>query len=142
MKHGRSDLYARLAIAALFAALLFTGYLLYKQYSRAERADIIRLEKLHLSDIRVHRPLGAADSSYIQPWMTFDYISAIFRVPSAYLASDLALSGNGYPRISINRYAGAHGINADTLTSKVADAVRAYLSASSTVATTTPSTGN
>ncbi|MFA6254149.1 MAG: hypothetical protein WC640_02770 [Candidatus Paceibacterota bacterium] len=47
----------------------------------------------------------------IQPWLTFDYLNHVFRLPPTYLANKLPKPDAHYPNISIERYTDRHGLN-------------------------------
>lgn len=52
------------------------------------------------------RPAREADAgeARIMPWMTFEYVNAVFRLPSDYLRSKLGIDDERYPRMDIRSY--------------------------------------
>lgn len=48
--------------------------------------------------------------SEIQPWMTFQYVNFIFKLPPTYLEGSLGIPASQYPNIQIVRYARMHDL--------------------------------
>ena len=72
-------------------------------------------------------PTGPITPANIQPWMTFNYINVVFRLPADYLRTELKLTDPNYPRISIGRYAKRNKLNAEELFNSVKAAVDARI---------------
>ncbi len=53
--------------------------------------------------------------SDIRPWMTFDYINVVFKLPTDYLQNKLNITDYRYPNIRVDRYALHHGLNPNQL---------------------------
>jgi len=78
-----------------------------------------------------HRqPVGVGDVAYISPWMTFDYITKIFHLPSTYLEQTLQIHDSKYPLITISQYAKKTNTNTSLLIEKLQTAVKNYLASS------------
>jgi hypothetical protein len=141
-------------IILIFLALVLIILIvqLWRQYTFIQRAQTMQVLRGHISQevqqltaLRQRGPLTAADVSYIQAWMTFDYINTAFNIPPSYLSNYLTenlhlvngSAGSGsdisdiYPHLSISHYARENATSSAALTTVVADAVRSYLIASS-----------
>ena len=55
----------------------------------------------------------------IEPWMTFEYLSHVFVLPSDVLKNKLAITDPRYPRLSIQRYAADANLSEADALSKV-----------------------
>ena len=64
--------------------------------------------------------------SDIQPWMTFQYIDFIFKLPPNYLQDSLVITDPRYPNVQIARYARMHGLVLQTFLKKVQTTVAGY----------------
>lgn len=130
MPPQRSNWYAEIAVAVLVVALLILSIFLVRQYRIAARQGIISAERIHFADIVHRHSLGAVDAGLIAPWMTFDYISVSYKVPVPYLTMALQISSStqGYPNITISRYARTIATSSAAFAKEVQDAVRGYLS--------------
>ncbi len=80
----------------------------------------------HISSLRKNGPLPVSDASYIQDWMTFDYINSIFALPSDYLKNSLAIQDPQYPHTSIVRYARETKLDEGHFTQAVITSVGSY----------------
>lgn len=120
-------------VLVLVIILLLLGYETYRQYRYLERAHLAQLQRLHISDLLQHRKLTAADVSYIQPWMTFDYVSAVFVVPIDYLKMNLNISDPRYPYLSLGRYARSRNLNPTDFVGQTENVVYQYLVGTSTI---------
>ncbi len=130
MTPRRSNLYAKIAVAVLVVALIILSIFLVRQYRIAARQGIISAERIHFAGIVSKHSLGAADVDLIAPWMTFDYVSVSFKVPSSYLMASLGIPSStaGYPNITIGRYARSIATSSTAFTIEVQNAIKVYLS--------------
>jgi hypothetical protein len=126
-------------IILIFLALVLIILIvqLWRQYTFIQRAQTMQVLRGHISQevqqltaLRQRGPLTAADVSYIQAWMTFDYINTAFNIPPSYLSN--YVHSSLYPHLSISHYARETATSSAALITDVAGAVRAYLTASST----------
>ncbi len=62
----------------------------------------------------------------IAGWMTFRYLNFVFKLPPAYLATELHISDKQYPNIQISRYARTHQIDSVQFLDSVQKAVASY----------------
>ena len=123
---------------AKIAIIILLGRQLWRQYSAIQRAHLINSERFELDNLRMQHPLTANDVSYIQPWMTFDYISMTFKVPTDYLQVQLHLSDPRYPHVSISRYSKNQLTDPTNLTTETQRVVSDYLSGTTTSTISTP----
>ena len=125
----RSNWYAEIAIALLVLALVILSVFLVRQYRITAREGAVSAEKIRFADLLHHRSLGGNDVSLIEPWMTFDYVSISFKVPSAYLMTALSIASSTpkYPNVTIGRYARTIATSSTAFTAFVRAAVQSYL---------------
>ncbi len=64
----------------------------------------------------------------IEPWMTFDYINVVFKLPQNYLKNILGINDSQYPNIRLDTYAKRSNINPDLLLSVVKQYITTYKS--------------
>jgi hypothetical protein len=107
--------------ALLLAALVWFGSDVFSLY----REGLISPAFQRMHHRSVGRPLPIV--SEIQGWMTFRYINYVFNLPTNYLGSKLDISDSNYPNITLNKYAGAHGLGQAEFLSSVKNAVEAAL---------------
>ncbi len=51
----------------------------------------------------------------IRPWMTFDYLNTVFKLPSDYFKNKLSITDFKYPNIRIDHYALSQKINPEQM---------------------------
>ncbi len=133
----------KIIVAFLALVLIILIVQVWRQYTFIQRAQTIQAIRGHISQdmqqlaaLRRRGPLTAVDSSYIQAWMTFDYINTAFNIPpgylSNYLANNVRDSSDQYPHISISHYARETATSSAALTIDITSAVQAYFNVSST----------
>ena len=59
----------------------------------------------------------------IAPWMTFNYINFVFKLPPEYLKNTLTISDARYPNIQIRTYAKINQIDQVLLIEKIKEAI-------------------
>ncbi|MBU6427277.1 hypothetical protein KGQ27_03550 [Patescibacteria group bacterium] len=122
--------YGSISIAVLVIVLVVLFIFLVRQYRIILRREAISSQRIHFGDILHHRSLDASDADLISSWMTFGYIGVSFKVPVSYLTDklDIASTTQGYPNITIGRYAKQNATSSDTIVTEVRNAVKDYLS--------------
>ncbi len=120
----------------LIAALIITGGLawIYAGIRMYEIRNHRNLPWRSYLSSHHHKLVGVADVAYISPWMTFDYITKIFKLPSTYLQQNLQINDSKYPLITLAQYAKTTNTNTSILIENIQNAVKKYLASS------TPST--
>ena len=134
--------YLKYAIITLIVVLVLLGALFVWNYLSLMHARLINMRELQLSAlVHDHGPLTANDVGLIRPWMTFDYINALFKVPPDYLKANMSIMDTSYPRLSLSGYAKYQGTSTTAVLGVVENSLTAYLTshASSAVASTTTS---
>jgi len=113
--------YLKVALAILVFVLLLLCVFLVRQYRAVPSPVATHMSHPH--------SLSATDVGLIEPWMTFSYVSASYKVPSSYLESDLGISSATphYPNITLARYAKAIATTSIAVTQSVRAAVQSYL---------------
>jgi len=132
--------YIKYAMIACVVAILLLGLLFAWDYAALIRARLVSAREIEVSAlIHSHGPLTASDVGLIRPWMTFNYINTLFKVPPDYLKNNLSISDPSYPRLSLSEYAKYQQTNSAVVLSQVEDSLATYLilSASAT-GTSTP----
>jgi hypothetical protein len=133
-----SGYYVQAVLVFLVITLAVLGYVFWRQYRYIQHMQIIDTQRMQFSGLLRRGHLTAGDTSYIQPWMTFDYVSFAFRVPTDILKSGLGISDPQYPHISISRYARSSHQDTAALVGRVRGEVESYLmNASTSTATST-----
>src|SRR5579862_3213739 len=90
-------------LVVLFVAL--AGTLIYR-YHALRSAGFVSQGPWLFSLFHHHpRPLTVSQVNLIQPWMTFEYISRAFNVPTSTIASALTVSDAKFPHTTIAAYA-------------------------------------
>ena len=62
----------------------------------------------------------------IQSWMTFDYVNVIFKLPPAYLRTELHITDPRYPNIQISHYAARNRLNTAQFVGEIETAIHNY----------------
>ncbi len=126
--------YSEVILGVLVIVLLLLSYSFWHQIRFISRAQTMSAGRFEFFTLKHGGVLTANDAAYIEPWMTFDFVSVVFKVPAAYLQSRLQISDSRYPRVTISRYSRSANLDVNSVTIKVRDAVRAYLTATTTSA--------
>lgn len=114
-------------VAILSVTLIFLCFQLVRVYRHNARAETVSTERATFTTLLSHHaPLTAANTSYIQTWMTFDYVNTIYKLPPIYLQNALSITDTHYPHISITRYARENKMTSVAFLDQVKTAVGAY----------------
>lgn len=89
----------------------------------------------HSGLLRPHAPYQTREASprlisnieKIESWMTFDYLSASFGIPTEVLRERLHIMNDHYPRMSIRRAARERGIPPEEYLAQVKKIIQEYL---------------
>lgn len=129
MTPKRSNLYVKIAVVILVMVLVVLCVLLVRQYRIAARQGVISTERVNFANFVHHHTLSAADTGLIESWMTFDYVSISFKVPTSYFMTALGVSSSTsrYPNITLGHYARIIATSSEAVTESVRSAVRNYL---------------
>ncbi len=123
----RSDRYIRAALGILAVVLIILCTLLLREYRQLRQQNILFGRAQWISVLEKHQHGTVTDVNFIQPWMTFDYISMLYGIPTTDLKTSLGIIDTRFPRISISSYARANHLDARTILANVKSAVSAYL---------------
>ncbi len=101
--------------------------LLVREYRHLQRLNGFTSRQSWLAALHERAPMTAANATFVQTWMTFDYVDHLFNIPSDYFRTTFAITDVRYPRLTIAEYAedDARASGPATL-ARVQDAVRAY----------------
>lgn len=77
-----------------------------------------------------HRPISITDVSYISSWMTFDYITKVFKLPATYLKDTLKINDSKYPFVTLEQYAETIGTSTSAIIGSTQEVLRKYLASS------------
>ena len=124
MNPQTSKRYLKILLAILVFVLVLLCVFLVRQYYIGLARPAAPISHPH--------SLSANDVGLIEPWMTFDYVSASYKVPSAYLQSALGIpvSTPRYPNVTLAHYAKTAATSSLALTKSVRAAVQSYLNQS------------
>jgi hypothetical protein len=112
------------AIAVLALAVLF--FLFLGQYRTLQREHYLGTRSSMLTALKSRGAVTPADATFIQPWMTFDYVNHIFSLPPAYLQATIAITDARYPRLTIEEYAEDAHLSLSTLLPQLQQAVASH----------------
>jgi len=130
--------YIKYAMIALVVVLFLLTVLFVWDYVSLTRARIINDREMELSTIvRNHGPLTANDVGLVRPWMTFDYINTLFKIPPDYLRAQLSITDTSYPRLSLSGYAKYQQTSTAVVLAAVESSLTTYLNAQAPVSTST-----
>jgi len=73
---------------------------------------------------QTHRVVTTIDT--IRPWMTFNYLTVVFKLPPLYLKDTLAITDPRYPNIRIDRYIKQYTLDPNLFMQSVQQAIRSY----------------
>jgi hypothetical protein len=126
----QTKLYLEIILAILVVILVILCVLLVQEYHRLRSLNYIAGHESLLTTLRAQGPLDAKDVSYIETWMTFDYVNHLFNIPPSYLETTLGITDSRYPRLTVGEYLEREnpGETASSLT-QVRSAVGSYLTA-------------
>jgi hypothetical protein len=62
----------------------------------------------------------------IQPWMTFDYVNVVYKLPKNYMKDILGVNDTRYPNIRIDAYAEQSSIDTDLLLTTIRTYITNY----------------
>ena len=115
------------AIITLIVVLVLLGALFVRNYLSLMHARLINARELQLSaTMRDHGPFTVNDIGFIRPWMTFDYLNTLFKIPPDYLKASMSIKDTSYPRLSLSEYAKYQGTSTAAVLSEVENSLVAY----------------
>jgi hypothetical protein len=62
----------------------------------------------------------------VKPWMTFDYINVIFKLPPNYFKDTFSITDPKYPNIRIDQYAKRNNVSLSTLLTTIREHISSY----------------
>lgn len=116
-----------LYLALLFFAVVIAGFfahLFIVNYKHLRSSGTLRYPP-HLYR-QMGRGLSTPDPSFVEEWMTFDYINRVFNLPSDYLKNELAIKSTKYPKITIYGEAKSQQISTDVFLKNLKNIVLKY----------------
>ncbi len=130
MHNHPSSWYTRIILVVLILAAIILSVFLIRQYQAIKHLGIISTEHMHFADVVRRRSLGTPSAAFIEPWMTFGYISASFHIPVSYLTTTLhiATTTSAYPNVTLGRYARMIATSSAMFVQQVQEAVKNYMS--------------
>jgi hypothetical protein len=75
-------------------------------------------------------PVSTANISQISEWMTFEYITILFDLPSGYLKDALVVTDERHPRVTLKQYAKKINKESSLVVGDVQGAVKQYMDSS------------
>jgi hypothetical protein len=120
--------YIKYALIFLGIVLVILMFFLVREIVYIKRSEDINIRKIQFSSfLKSHGPMTVNDAGIIAPWMTFDYINRLFKLPPEFLKTSLVVTDSRYPQISISGYARSEGMNATVFIGEVQSDLRDYL---------------
>jgi hypothetical protein len=103
---------------------------IFEIQSIASSVDEIRGERVagygQRQSIQAFLGFDSLTPADIQPWMTFSYINAVFKLPEEYLQAHMYISDPQYPNISIGRFVRRNHINGLLFITQLQQVVAVY----------------
>ena len=62
----------------------------------------------------------------LHPWMTFDYITVVYRLPKDFLKNIFSITDPKYPNIRIDSYAKKTGLSVSVVLERIAENISQY----------------
>lgn len=112
-------------IVALFFAIYYFIDSLKESYSEGDLRPLYYYHRIDDHAVLQRAPTHLSVND-IQPWMTFDYINVVFKIPPSYLKNILGISDTHYPNIRLDWYARSYGIEQSVLLRTVKQYVTTY----------------
>ena len=117
-----------LLLSILVILIVLAAYFQFREYNLFQISQS-RIDN-HLKFLQAFNnrktALTASDVGLIQPWMTFDYVNTIFKLPATYLKDTLNISDSSFPKISLAKYAKSKGIATSDFLVTVRNAVTGF----------------
>jgi hypothetical protein len=137
-EEGKTAVVIKAIIVCLAVILVILLAFLVWQSISLHRQHILTARELWIMNLfQHHGPPTAADVDIVRPWMTFNYVNTLFRVPPDYLQMQLQITDATYPKITIGGYAKKNGLDTNMFLQNVELTLKQYLTM---VATTTATT--
>ena len=119
------DVLKGVLVLLIFTLVVLIGLLVH-EYRQLRLLEKESTGHSFLSSISHRGPLGPQDAALVQSWMTFDYVSRVFRIPADYFKTSLSIDDARYPRVSIAAYAEKKRLDTASFLSDVQTAIRQY----------------
>jgi hypothetical protein len=91
-----------LILALLLGILAYTAWQITTDLVGIKRSGVLHMRRRLFAP---SLPLGRGQVGQIQNWMTFRYVNTVFRLPSAFLQTQLNIADKHYPNITIDTLA-------------------------------------
>lgn len=102
-------------IFALFFTIRYFIHSIEQSYSEGQLRPVYYYHHNGRTPVFQQRTPQKLTANTIQPWMTFDYINFVFKMPPSYLKNILGITDTRYPNIRIDRYAKIYQIDQTVL---------------------------
>ncbi|HTY39742.1 MAG TPA: hypothetical protein VMC43_01465 [Candidatus Paceibacterota bacterium] len=138
---SENDFRKRIGYALIVAAVLLLVLMVFFfwQVRSLRHNQSLHMREFRLSHLLEGRtPLPVSETGIIRAWMTFEYVNRIFALPPEHLRTTLAITDARYPRLTLADYAKEEKVDQAVFLTKVADAVRSYLTPTSSTSTPRP----
>ena len=129
--------YKKVIVAGLIMVSVLSWAFAFREYYFINRRfDLIQVYQNRIATYRTevnniltknHAPLSVEDVDLVAPWMTFDYINKLFKLPANYLKVNLNISDTRYPNLSLNAYTRGKKLDRIFFLANVKKAVSDYL---------------
>ena len=101
--------------------LIVTLLLCIGQYRTLARNGHVQPPFIHHRVLK--HPITVVD---IQPWMTFGYLNAVFRLPPKLLQEQLGITSSQYPRLSLQNFSSQTHQNPAAVVTRVQSIISSY----------------
>ncbi|MFA6999778.1 MAG: hypothetical protein WC241_01545 [Candidatus Paceibacterota bacterium] len=125
LKEHQKKILKRIAVVVLVSLCFFSlvsFITIFKQYSKSGQLGIEY--KINGKPTPRYHPVNI---NSIKPWMTFNYLNVVFKLPPDYLKNTLNITDIRYPNISINTYIKHHNLPPQIFLYDIEKAITNYL---------------
>lgn len=127
VNEGREYRWVRVTVAILGVLLALAVLLIIRQGVILRRAHLMDQRAALSGFVAKHGPLTADETGVIGPWMTFDYVNALFDLPPDFLKTTFRIQDPSYPKLTLARYASTEGYQESEFMDSLRAAVANYL---------------
>jgi hypothetical protein len=124
----KSQKYIRIVITIILFVLLGITTWYFISTLRADYLNgdlrLIYNRQAGTSPLSHNHPMMNVDR--IRPWMTFDYLNVVFRLPPSYLKNILAITDVRYPNLRIDAYAKKSNTDISSLLQTIKTSINLY----------------
>lgn len=124
LKEYQKNILKRIVVIVLIFLCFFSlvsFIAIFKEYSKSGQLSIEYT--INGKPTKRYHPININN---IKPWMTFNYLNVVFKLPPDYLKNTLNITDIRYPNISINTYIRHHNLSPQVFLYEIEKAITNY----------------